>query len=102
MTLSRMLVPDQDVLARSDAIVEDLQRLVGAEAVIADEDGRRAFETDALTAYRRLPLAVVLPALDRGGLAACCATATSTASRWWRAAPAPRCRAARCPPRTPS
>ena len=34
----------------------------GADAVIADEDGRRAYETDALTAYRRLPLAVVLPA----------------------------------------
>ncbi len=30
MTLSRMLVPDQDVLARSDAIVEDLKQLVGA------------------------------------------------------------------------
>ena len=44
--------------------------------MIADEDGRRAYETDALTAYRRMPLAVVLPALDRGGLARCCATAT--------------------------
>ena len=35
--------------------------LLGLEAVISDEDGRRAFETDALTAYRRMPLAVVLP-----------------------------------------
>jgi glycolate oxidase len=41
--------------------VEDLRRLVGAQAVIADEDGRRAFETDALTAYRQMPLVVVLP-----------------------------------------
>ena len=31
------------------------------EALIVAEDERRAFETDALTAYRRLPLAVVLP-----------------------------------------
>ena len=31
------------------------------ERLIADESGRRAFETDALTAYRRLPLAVALP-----------------------------------------
>jgi glycolate oxidase len=30
--------------------------------VIEAQDERRAFETDALTAYRRLPLAVVLPA----------------------------------------
>ena len=29
--------------------------------IIADEDGRRAYETDALTAYQRMPLAVVLP-----------------------------------------
>ena len=30
-------------------------------ALITSEDERRAFETDALTAYRRMPLAVVLP-----------------------------------------
>ena len=54
--------PDRAIMARRDAIVEDLRRLVGAAAVIADEDGRRAYETDALTAYRRMPLAVVLPA----------------------------------------
>ncbi len=28
---------------------------------ISSEDERRAYETDALTAYRALPLAVVLP-----------------------------------------
>src|SRR4029077_5808408 len=37
-------------------------RLLGADAVIADEVGRRAYETDALTAYRTLPVAVLLPA----------------------------------------
>ena len=31
------------------------------ECLVVSEDERRAFETDALTAYRRLPLAVVLP-----------------------------------------
>jgi len=34
---------------------------VPGEGVIVSEDERRAFETDALTAYRRMPLAVVLP-----------------------------------------
>jgi glycolate oxidase len=53
--------PDQDVLARRDAIIEGLRPLVAAEALIISEDERRAFETDALTAYRRMPLAVVLP-----------------------------------------
>ena len=53
--------PDNAVMSRRNAIIEDLRRLVGADAVIGDEVGRRAYEMDALTAYRRLPLAVVLP-----------------------------------------
>jgi glycolate oxidase len=61
MGLVALPEPDRAMVARRDAIVADLRRLVGAGAVIADEDGRRAFETDALTAYRALPLAVVLP-----------------------------------------
>jgi glycolate oxidase len=60
MTTIAMPAPDRSVLERRDTIVRDLVRLVGAEAVIADRDGRRAFETDALTAYRCMPLAVVL------------------------------------------
>jgi glycolate oxidase len=57
---------DQALVSRRDIIVADLVRLVGADCVIADEDGRRAFETDALTAYRRMPLAVVLPTSTEG------------------------------------
>ena len=52
---------DEGVLARRDAIIEALRPLVAAEALIVSEDERRAFETDALTAYRKIPLAVVLP-----------------------------------------
>jgi len=62
MSMVALPEPDRAILARREAIAEDLRRLVGAQAVIADEDGRRAYETDALTAYRRMPLAVVLPA----------------------------------------
>lgn len=54
-------VPNESIIARRGEIVRALQALAGADAVIADEDGRRAFETDALTSYRRMPLAVVLP-----------------------------------------
>ena len=61
MSLVALPDPDRAVVARRDAIVEDLRRLVGPQAIIADEEGRRAYETDALTAYRRLPLAVALP-----------------------------------------
>ncbi len=54
-------VPNESIIARRAEIVRALQALAGTDAVIADEDGRRAYETDALTSYRRMPLAVVLP-----------------------------------------
>jgi glycolate oxidase len=53
--------PDRVVLRQRAAIVADLSKLVPPGTIIADEEGRRAYETDALTAYRRLPLAVALP-----------------------------------------
>jgi glycolate oxidase len=54
--------PNRAVVRMREAIVADLRKLVPPGTVIADEEGRRAYETDALTAYRRLPLAVALPA----------------------------------------
>jgi glycolate oxidase len=53
--------PDQGILARRDEILRGLSRILPHEGLITTEDERRAFETDALTAYRRLPLAVALP-----------------------------------------
>ena len=53
--------PDPAVIARRDSIVAGLAKLVAPEALVVTEDERRAFETDGLTAYRRMPLAVVLP-----------------------------------------
>lgn len=61
MTTLRLPSPDAAIIGRRSAIIEDLERLIGRESLITDEDGRRAFETDALTAYRRVPLLVVLP-----------------------------------------
>ncbi len=52
---------DASILARRDAILSGLGAILPEDCLIADLVGRRAFETDALTAYRRLPLAVVLP-----------------------------------------
>ncbi|HEX8166707.1 MAG TPA: FAD-linked oxidase C-terminal domain-containing protein [Beijerinckiaceae bacterium] len=54
-------LPDAAILARRDEILRGLAPLVAPEALIVSEDERRAFETDGLTAYRRMPLAVVLP-----------------------------------------
>jgi glycolate oxidase len=54
--------PDATVMARAEEIVAGLVQILGAGAVIAAPEARRAYETDALTAYRSAPLAVVLPA----------------------------------------
>lgn len=54
-------VPDATVVARRAEIAASIAALVGGDRVIVDDDGRRAYETDALTAYRRMPLVVVLP-----------------------------------------
>ena len=53
--------PDESILARRTQILAGLAGLVAPEALISTLDERRAFETDGLTAYRRIPLAVVLP-----------------------------------------
>ena len=52
---------DDAILARRDSILDGLAAILPRECLITDESGRRAFETDALTAYRRVPLAVALP-----------------------------------------
>ena len=56
-----MPVPDSAVLAKRDAIAAALRAIVPGEGVIAQPIEMRAFETDGLTAYRQLPLVVVLP-----------------------------------------
>lgn len=53
--------PDPAILARRAQIVADLADLVPAECFVSDERELVPFETDAFTAYRRVPLAVVLP-----------------------------------------
>src|SRR5215467_16317512 len=53
--------PDQSVLARRERIVAALRAIVPGEGVIAAEPEMRPYETDGLTAYRQLPMVVVLP-----------------------------------------
>ena len=56
-----MPAPDGAVIQRRAEIVEALQRIVPGEGVIVSEAERRAYESDGLTAYRQIPLIVVLP-----------------------------------------
>ena len=52
---------DEATLARRDEIVHDMRVIVPGEGVVESVNEMRAFETDGLTAYRALPLVVVLP-----------------------------------------
>src|SRR6201987_1726563 len=57
----RMPAPDAPVIERRADIVEALRGIVPGESVIVSEVERRVYESDGLTAYRQLPLVVVLP-----------------------------------------
>jgi glycolate oxidase len=52
---------DQAVIADRERIAAELRELVAPDAVIAAPAALKAYETDALTAYRQLPLIAVLP-----------------------------------------
>lgn len=52
---------DSATLARRSEIIAALRAIVPSEAVVDNPRGMRPFETDGLTAYRQLPLVVVLP-----------------------------------------
>ncbi len=57
-----MPAPNASVLSRKDQIVERLCGVLPRDAVISDIAETRAYECDALTAYKCPPLCAVLPA----------------------------------------
>jgi glycolate oxidase len=61
----QMPEPDPGAIARRGDIAAALRRILPAESVIEQEDARRAYECDGLTAYRQPPLLVALPATTR-------------------------------------
>ncbi|MEP3920237.1 FAD-linked oxidase C-terminal domain-containing protein [Ascidiaceihabitans sp.] len=56
-----MPIPSASVLSRKARVVERLQSVLPQDAVIHDPMETRAYECDALTAYRCPPMAAVLP-----------------------------------------
>lgn len=60
-----MPVPDAAILARKARVVARLQGVLPVDAVIHDERETRAYECDALTAYKCPPMVAVLPASTR-------------------------------------
>src|SRR5262245_42888892 len=57
----RLPALDAATLSRRDEIVADMRTIVPGEGVVDAVNSMRAFESDGLTAYRQLPLVVVLP-----------------------------------------
>jgi glycolate oxidase len=53
--------PDAETLRKRADIVADMRLIVPGEGVVDTVAGMRVFESDGLTAYRQLPLVVVLP-----------------------------------------
>lgn len=56
-----MPIPNPSILARKDKLVARLLQVLPEDAVIHDEAETRAYECDALTAYKCPPLLAVLP-----------------------------------------
>jgi glycolate oxidase len=61
-TIMQQPAPKEDVLDKRDAILGALRGMLPADGVIGDAISLRPYETDGLSAYRQMPLAVVLPA----------------------------------------
>ena len=61
--MSGLKMPEAEraILDRRDAIVAALRAIVPGEGVIANEREMKPYESDGLTAYRQLPMVVVLP-----------------------------------------
>jgi glycolate oxidase len=61
VTAIEMPVADRSVINRRGAHLSGLARVLSQGTLVSEDAGLRAYETDALTAYRAVPLAVVLP-----------------------------------------
>ncbi|MEO0503487.1 MAG: FAD-binding oxidoreductase, partial [Pseudomonadota bacterium] len=58
----QMPTPDPQILSRKARVVARLRDVLPRDAVIDDPAETRAYECDALTAYRCPPMVAVLPA----------------------------------------
>ena len=61
MTKLAMPKIDRKLISKKEDVVADLKKIVKDENILDHEDQTRPFETDALSAYKQKPLAVVFP-----------------------------------------
>ena len=56
-----MPAPDRDTISKRFKLIDAFKKVIPAEFILDSEADRRPFETDGLTAYRQLPMLVVMP-----------------------------------------
>ena len=61
MSSLQMPKVDNAIMSKKDKIASDLRRIINSKNVLSNPDELRPFETDGLTAYRQMPLLVVMP-----------------------------------------
>ena len=78
------------------AVAQALRALLPADCVLSRDEELRPYECDGLSVFRQQPMLVVLPRTEDAAARGAAWSAAGSGCRWWRAAPAPACRAAPC------
>ena len=61
MTKLSMPRVDRKLLSNKETVIQALKKIIKADNILGNEDEVRPFETDALSAYKQKPFAVVFP-----------------------------------------
>ncbi len=61
MSSLQMPKVENSLLLKKDKIVSDISKIIDPENVLSHEDEIKPYETDALSAYKQMPLLVALP-----------------------------------------
>ncbi len=57
----KMPAPEQAILEQLPELIRQLTKLLGKDGLVTSDHGRKAFESDGLSAYRQSPMIVALP-----------------------------------------
>ena len=61
MTNLQMPKIDRKIVKRKNDIVKNIKKIINSQNVLEHPDELKPFETDGLSAYKQIPLAVVFP-----------------------------------------
>ena len=61
MSQLKMPKPDKKIIANKSEILQDLKKILKSENILSHDDEVKPYETDALSAYKQIPMVVLLP-----------------------------------------